>query len=103
MEVTLQQLVAQGRPEAQRQSFFLKAKPYLLAKTAKKEQNACCILLGPIRCVLAVCEPDFRRCVHCRFCTWVGSGIALVVAVRVNPWSAEVIFQLSDVLIGFCL
>lgn len=105
LEATPQQLVAQGHPEAQRQSFFLKIIPYSLVKThsQEREKNACYMLLGPIHCVLKICESDFSTSVHCRFCTWVGSGIVLVLVVLVNIWSVEIVFQLLDILIGICL
>lgn len=79
--------------------------PYLLVKTVnqEREKNACYMLLGPIHCVPMFCESDFSSFVHCGFCTWIGSGIVLVLAVHVNIWSVEVIFKLSDILKGFCL
>jgi len=61
------------------------------------------MLLDPIQCVLVFCESDFSSCVHCRFCTWVDSRIVPVLAVHVSIWSVDIIFQLSDIFIGFCL
>lgn len=45
--------------------------------------------------VQMLCESGFSSSVHCRVCTWLGSTIVFVLAVHVNMWSAEVIFQPS--------